>query len=272
MAVDRWSTWRTFADFELFRLGGTAITASSLVKLVVATALLLWLSARLRRWLVTRGLRRLHVDDGTRESIASIVRYAALGIGFALILQNAGINLAALGIVAGALGVGIGFGLQNVVSNFISGLIVMLERPIRVGDRIEVGGIEGVVRDIGARRTAVLTTDQVTILVPNQRFITDNVVNHAYAGAPVRLRVPLTVPQGTDFATLESVVLAAARTQAHVLAEPPPALLLTSLGGATAGFELAVWHQPQAVSRQELTNELNRALAAALAAHGLKTA
>ena len=90
-----------------------------------------------------------------------------------MVLQNVGINLAALSVVAGAVGLGVGFGLQNVVSNFISGLIITMERPIKVGDRIEVGGVEGVVQEIGARCTTVITNDRMAILVPNQRFILD---------------------------------------------------------------------------------------------------
>src|SRR5207248_4786455 len=114
--------------------------------------------------------------------------------GFAMILQNAGINLGALTVVAGALGVGVGFGLQNIVSNFISGIIIMLERPIKVGDRVEMAGdIEGTVHEIGARSTLIFTQDQVAILVPNQKFITDTVVNLMHAERPIRLRVTLQV-------------------------------------------------------------------------------
>ena len=187
-------------DVRLFTLGGVSFNLSSALKLVLLVAALFWLAGLLRRITVQRVLRHTPLDAGTRQAVGALVNYTVLVIGFALILQNAGINLTALSVVAGAVGVGVGFGLQNIVSNFISGVIIMFERPIRIGDRIEVAGIEGTVREIGARRTTVFTDDNVAILVPNQRFIVDNVVNHFYAHAPIRLRVPMQVPSTADAA------------------------------------------------------------------------
>ena len=108
------------------------------------------------------------------------MHYAVLVIGALLVLENAGINLTTFAVVGSALAVGVGFGLQNIISNFISGLIILLERPIEIGNRIELGGVEGIVQEIGARRTTVITPDQIAILVPNQKFITDNVTNYVY--------------------------------------------------------------------------------------------
>ncbi|MDB5998550.1 MAG: potassium efflux system KefA protein / Small-conductance mechanosensitive channel, partial [Rhizobacter sp.] len=170
----------TFTDFfdrldvQLFTIGDTAFTVYSALKLVVLLLALYWIASVLRNWTVRRALARAtHLDEGTRQAVGSIVRYAVLVIGFVLILQNVGINLSAFSVLAGALGVGVGFGLQNVFSNFISGVIIMFERPIKVGDRVELAGVEGTVREIGARRTTVVTFDNISILVPNQRFITD---------------------------------------------------------------------------------------------------
>jgi len=177
----------TASDIVLLRLGDGTLTLGTLVKLIILVAALFWFASALRGWLSSRVLRRLPVDEGTRIAIASMLRYLVLILGMVLILQNVGINLSALGVVAGAVGVGVGFGLQNIVSNFISGVIIMLERPIKVGDRIEVGGVEGVVREISARRTTLVTMDNVAILIPNQRFIVENVINSAYLEEPVRL-------------------------------------------------------------------------------------
>src|SRR5438132_11010995 len=144
-------------DIALFTLGGVSLSLSSVLKLVLLLALLWWVAGRLHRLIVEHALTHTHFDPGTRQMVGSIVRYLVLVVGIVLILQNAGVNLSALGVLAGAVGVGVGFGLQNVVSNFISGLIIMLERPFKVGDRIEIGGIEGTVQEIGARRTTVVT-------------------------------------------------------------------------------------------------------------------
>ena len=247
---------------ELFTLGGASVTAGGLLRTLALVMALLWLSSWLRRWMVERALRHFHhMDLGTREAVASVVRYLVLVLGMALILQNAGIRLTALGVVAGAVGVGVGFGLQNVISNFISGLIIMLERPVKVGDPVEMAGVAGVVREIGARRTTIVTPDQVAVLVPNQRLITDNVTNMGYLGQPVRLRLPVAVPAEVDLATLRERLLAAARAEPRVLADPPPALLITSVGSATPSVELAVWHAATEPSRQDLGAALNAHIA-----------
>jgi small-conductance mechanosensitive channel len=257
--LDRVTDW---LHFTLFRLGETPVTAELLIRLLVLTIGLFWLSGWFRRWLVQRALARFgHLDVGTREAIGSVFRYAVLVMGLALILQNAGIRLTALGVVAGALGVGVGFGLQNIISNFVSGMIIMLERPIKVGDPIELGNVSGVVREIGARRTTIVTPDHIAVLVPNQRFVVDNVLNMAYFGKPVRLRLPVPLPADADLPALQARLLAVARSQPQVLADPPPALLVTTLTASSATLELAVWHDPYEASRQDLAAALNGEIA-----------
>lgn len=259
-------------DVLLLRMGDTEITAGSIARLIVLVLALFWWAGLVRGWLAGRILGRFDVDAGTRYAIASVVRYLVLVLGMVLILQNAGIKLAALGVVAGAVGVGVGFGLQNIVSNFISGLIVMLERPIKVGDRIEVGTVEGVVKEISARRTTVVTSDNVAILIPNQKFIVDSVVNVAYLSQPVRLRVAASLAPEADAAVLERLLLEVAGASPHVLADPGPKVLLRAMGGPAHRFELAVWFRPQDIARDELASELNMALARAFAAQGVRYA
>lgn len=256
----------------LLRMGDVAITAGSLVKLVLLVSALFWFAGAMRRWLVTRLLGRFDADEGTRIAIASVLRYLVLVLGTVLILQNVGINLSALGVVAGAVGVGVGFGLQNIVSNFISGLIVMLERPVKVGDRIEVGSIEGVVREISARRTTLVTADNVAVLIPNQRFILENVVNSAYLDEPVRLRITASLAPETNAALLEDLLLKVATEHPGVLAQPPPRVLLRSFGGTARQFELAVWFWPASVAREQLSSELNIALSKAFSSNGVRHA
>ena len=259
-------------DIPLFTLAGTAFTMSSLFKLALLLWVLFWLAARLRDLTIARVLTHTHMDAGSRQAIGSVVRYLVLAIGLTVILQNIGVNLAAFSVVAGAVGVGVGFGLQNIVSNFISGLIIMIERPIKIGDRVEVAGLEGTVQEIGARRTTVVTHDNVSILVPNQRFITDNVVNLVYAEKPIRLRVPMQVAPDTDVELMRKVLLGVARSHPDVLGSPEPGVLMTALGGNAKSFELTVWHEARGPVRQQLSSDLSVLIAERLRENGIRTA
>ena len=243
-------------DLHLFTLGGVPVTVSSLATVLALLVLLWWFAGWLRRWIVERLLRRTGMDLGTRQAMGSLVRYVVLVVGVVLILQNSGLNLSALGVIAGAVGVGVGFGLQNIVSNFISGLIITMERPIKVGDRIEVGGVEGVVQEIGARCTTVITNDRMAILVPNQRFILDNVINQVYSERPIRLRIPVQVPSSVDSTLMRDLLREVARAHPQVLGDPAPQVLIIALGGASTSYELAVWHEARGPQRQELLSEL----------------
>lgn len=258
MRVPDWlAAWRDY-DVELFTLGNATFTVSSLVKVTVFLVGLFWVAGALRNWLIRRALIHTQLDEGTRQAFGSMLRYLVLIVGFMLILQNAGINLTALSVVAGALGVGVGFGLQNVFSNFVSGVIIMVERPIKVGDRVETATIEGTVREIGARRTTIVTHDNIAILVPNQKFITDQVTNLVYAEAPIRLRIPVHVAFGSEPALMEKIMLDAARQHPEVLKEPGPEVLRPTLAAASLHFELCVWHAARGPVRRQLTSELNR--------------
>lgn len=259
-------------DWVLFRLGESRITLGAVVRLLLLGTVLLWAGGAVRRWLADRLLVHLDMEPGTRYAMASMARYAVLGLGAVLILQNLGINLGALSMVAGAVGVGVGFGLQNIVSNFISGLIIMLERPIKVGDRVEVANVEGVVHEISARRTTVVTSDNVAILIPNQRFILDNVVNLAYLDAPVRLRVSATLAPDSDAAQVERLLIGLARELPGVMDSPPPHVLWLAISAAARQFELAVWFTPARIARDQLKSELNRAIAGSFAAHDIRFA
>ncbi|MGS5087003.1 mechanosensitive ion channel family protein [Hydrogenophaga sp. A37] len=264
--------WLAPLDWVLFRLTDTEVTLGMLVKLVLLGAALFWLAGAVRRWLAGRVLARFDVEEGTRHAVASMTRYVVLVLGMVLILQNLGINLGALSLVAGAVGVGVGFGLQNIVSNFISGLIIMLERPIKVGDRVEVANVEGVVHEISARRTTVVTSDNVAILIPNQRFILDSVVNLAYLDAPVRLRVAASLAPDSDAAQVERLLIEVARELPGVMDTPAPHVLWRSISTAAREVELAVWFVPDRIARDALKSELNRAMARSFAAHDIRFA
>lgn len=259
-------------DLHLFRLGEADITLVVLLKLALLLALLFWLAGRMDRWMMARVLARTPFDLAARITIAAVVRYLVLALGFLAILQTSGINLTSLNVLAGALGVGVGFGLQNIVSNFVSGLIIMFERLVKVGDQIVIGTIEGEVTEIGARRTTVLTRDNVSVIVPNTRFITENVANLRYRDeVRVRVHVQVTVPAGIDAQLVRRLLLEAAGENSHVLAAPPPQVHLAAYrdNGAMA-FELLAWNIDMVGERAALVSELNFQVGEKFARHGIR--
>ena len=269
--------WSTFAhtlaayNLDLFTIGKSEITVFTLVKLTIS-ALVLWIVAgRFSRWTLSRLLGRTHMQEGQRLAIAGLVHYAVLIFGAVVILQNAGIELTAFAIVGSALGVGVGFGLQNIISNFISGLIVLLERPIEIGDRIEVAGVEGVVKEVGARRTTVVTPDQIAILVPNQSFITSNVTNYSYLRQTVRLRVPVPIAPGQDVRRVETLLLEAAQ-QAGLLADPRPEVAIASVAASAVTMELWAWYDSRKATRSEVLSKAYFAIFDALSRNDVKLA
>jgi small-conductance mechanosensitive channel len=272
MDFDSWLAHLRALDIRLFSFGGTPLHVSSLLTMLTVLVILVWLSQAVRRWLLSRLLKRTQLDVGTQQAIGAIAHYLVLVVGVVVVLQNVGINLTAFSVVAGALGVGVGFGLQNIFSNFISGLIIMFERPIKVGDRIELANVEGTVQAIGARRTTIITNDNITIIVPNQRFITENVTNLLYSGHRVRVHVPVAVASSTDARFMERLLLDAARAHPDVLEDPPPSVRLLSLGGAALQFELLVWTANRINTRRQLLSDLNFDIGERLRKHEIRNA
>ena len=268
--------WSEFArlNITLVKLGDAELTVTGLVKLLVLLWLLTYFTRRLTRFVDWRiGVIKPQFDPGTRLAVVSIIRYALLIIGTMVILQTFGIRLTAFAVLAGAIGVGVGFGLQQIISNFIAGLIVMFERPIKVGDRVELGTLEGNITAIGMRRTTIVTNDNIAILVPNSRFITDNVVNLRYHADHIRVRLSVNVVQGADPKLVERLLLEVAASHADVLKVPPPAVrLLTLQGGGNMGFELQVWNATRINARDALVSELNFALREKLQSNEVKLA
>jgi small-conductance mechanosensitive channel len=258
-------------DVRLFTLGGADITLFTLLWSFTLAAVVLVVARMLRAWTVQRLLVHTELDIGARQAIGAIVRYLTLAVGFLAIVQTLGINLTTFNVLAGAVAVGVGFGLQNIFSNFVSGLILLLDRSIKVGDRIELANFEGEVVQIGARRTTVVTDDRIAILVPNQRFVTDNVVNRTYYGTPVRVRVPLAVQHGADPGVVKEIVLQCAAGHAHILPDPAPEVQLRGVTG-NLQLELRVWVPSHLHRRDELVSDLNFAILDALRAHEIKPA
>jgi small-conductance mechanosensitive channel len=189
----------------------------------------------------SRVLRYAGINRGAQEAIAILAKYGLIFIGTLILLQIWGLDISSLAIVASALGVGIGFGLQDIAKNFGSGLVLVFERPIQVGDFVEVGDYKGTVERIGARSTEIRTLDRVSIIVPNSRFLENEVINWSHRNPISRLHLPVGVAYGSDPKAVEASLLEAARSHPNVLKSPPPLVLFKSLGDSALNFELLVW-------------------------------
>lgn len=251
---------RSVLETRIFSLGGAEITVWTILYLSILFFLLFYLAGKMKKLIADRVLSRSKLDVGARQAVASISRYVALFIGFLIILQTAGIDLTALNVIAGAVGLGIGFGLQNILSNFISGLIILFERPIKIGDRIEVGNVVGDVIEIGARSSTVLTNDNIAIIVPNSSFITENVINWKYIDEKIRFRIRIGVAYGSDVRLVEKLLLEVARENSNVLTDPEPVVRLLEFGDNGLLFELRPWSTTLVHRQGRLISELNFAI------------
>ena len=246
-------TVRHILDYSIFP--SSHITVASLLALILLFGLVILGERIFRRYFVTRLLRRTHLEPALQFALARVAGYA-LALGFYISLQMVGINLSSLAIIAGAVGVGFGFGLQNIISNFISGLIILAERPIAIGDRVEIGGVAGQVREINLRSTTVVTNDNMAIIVPNADLITQRVTNWSYEDPRVRFRIPFGVAYGTDLPKLRQLMLEVADQHPRALKDPKPELFFVGFGDTSLNFELAVWSSEVTTSPRRFRSDL----------------
>lgn len=225
----------------LFSLGKSEITLLTIVYVSVAIFLLFFLSSRFSKLLSRSILVKYTSSPATVHSVSTIIRYIILIIGLIVIVQTAGIDLSTLSILAGALGVGIGFGLQNITNNFISGLIILFEQPIKVGDRIEVGEIKGDVIKVSARATTVVTNDNISVIVPNSEFISSTVINWSHNDRNVSFRFKVGVSYKEDPRIVKKILMEVAEENSGVLKKPPTQVLFDEFGDSPLNFHLRVW-------------------------------
>jgi small-conductance mechanosensitive channel len=212
---------------------------------VLAFAVVLWIAvqlSRLTRFVLDEDvLPRMNLARGVPGAVSLLTNYLILALGILAALAAAGIEMTRLALVAGALSVGIGFGLQNVVNNFVSGLILLFERPIQVGDLVEIGPLLGNVRHIGIRASIVRTPQGAEVIVPNGNLISNQLINWTLSDRLRRIEVPVGVAYGTDARRLLDVLLSVARQHPSVLAEPEPVALLRGFGDSSLECALLCW-------------------------------
>jgi small-conductance mechanosensitive channel len=266
MAMDR------IGSFLNAGIAGSQVTPLKLLVVITLLVVLVWATRRTTHWFVDHVLARRGVDVGLREALGAITRYGVIGLGTLVILQAAGINLTSLNVLVGAFGVGLGFGLQNITSNFFSGLILLLERPIRIGDRVEIAGAVGEVREIAARATTLITDDNVAVIVPNSQFISERVINWSRPNALTSYVLTFHVAQGSDPELVRRLLLAAAEGHQRVLRSPAPEVEFERVGLRGLQFRLQVWSREDLKSAGTLRSDLNFAVWKQLATSGIPTA
>ena len=249
------STYKVLTT-PLFNIGESPISVGTIFYFLLAFIILSFISKRFRKFLVEKVLAKANLDHGVSASIGTITRIIIVLVGTIIIIQSAGIDLSALSLLAGALGVGIGFGLQNITDNFISGIIILFEKPIKVGDRIEVGEVQGDVISISFRATTVLTNDNISIIVPNSEFISSKVINWSHNDRNIRFRIPVGVSYNEDPEKIKKILLSVANINDHVLKNPGPVVLFDEYGDSSLNFSLAVWTATHSDKPRILKSEL----------------
>jgi len=256
-----WESIYELFSFPLIPFGDSPVSVGEIILFIFSIILLFYLSGKAKNILIHRILKRYKHEIGTVQSIGTIFRYTIIVIGLLIIVQNSGIDLSAFGIIAGAFSVGIGFGLQNITNNFISGIIILFERPIKVGDRIEVGNVRGDVVTISARSTTVITNDNISIIVPNSEFISSTVINWSHNDRNVRFWFPVGVSYNEDPEKVEKILLEIADEIEGILPEPNPQVIFEEFGDSSMNFSLVAWSNVFTNRPKVLRSEVNFAIA-----------
>lgn len=247
-------------NYVVFDVQGSNFTLLTLIYLVISITILIFASKKITHFLEHKFFASRIAERGNRSAIVTIIRYLILVFGFLFIFKSAGFELGAFSWLLGALGVGLGFGLQNITNNFISGIIILFERPIKVGDRIQVGDISGDVISISMRSTTIVTNDNISVIVPNSQFINGNVTNWSHNDRLVRFHYPVGVAYKEDPEKVRDIVLEIAKNHSGVLKDPAPAFWFVEYGDNSLNFELVVWTstyiQKPVVLKSELYYEI----------------
>lgn len=257
-------------QIELFQLGESQFTTKTLLLLIFSFFLLFFFSGMIRRVLANKIFPRYKIDVGVGQAIATIVKYTLIVIGVVIIFQTSGIDLSALGILMGALGVGIGFGLQYITNNFISGIIILSERPVKVGDRVEIDGLAGNIVKISARATTILTNDNIAVIVPNSDFINKQVINWSHNDKKVRISFPVGVSYKEDPERIRKILLSVVDDNPGVMKEPRPYIRFDQFGDSSLNFNVMVWTSDYIDRPSALKSELYYAVFKAFREHNVE--
>jgi|AntRauTorckE6833_2_1112554.scaffolds.fasta_scaffold11226_2 small-conductance mechanosensitive channel len=244
---------------HLFSIQNNPVTFLKLIIFVLLIVGFAMFASFVKRMLNNQVLPRFVKDGGLRYTLSRMTQYVIVVIGIFISFQFLGINLTGLAVIFGFLSVGIGFGLQNVTSNFISGLIVLFERPISVGDRVSVSDIEGDIEEINIRSTTVKTLDNISIIVPNSEFVSKDVINFSHGDTTYRLGIDVGVSYSSDLDKVLKALNEVAEESDQVLKTPQHDVQLRNFGDSSWEMKLFVW-VPDVKTRYAVQNELNQAI------------
>lgn len=268
-----WDEIQAFIDqvlnYTIFQIKETPVTVISILIFILFITGFIMLGVMARKALNRKILRHFHIDEGTSYTLSRITQYTIITIGALVSFQFVGIDLSGLAVIFGLLSVGIGFGLQNVTSNFISGLIILFERPISVGDRVTVSNIEGDVTEINIRSTKVRTVNNISIIVPNSEFVSKDVINYSHGDPTYRLDIDVGVSYGSDLETVLKAMGEVADENSHVLENPAAEVHLIGFGDSSWNMQLRAWigdvkHYPK------IRNELNQSIVRKFREYGVE--
>ncbi|WP_157981014.1 mechanosensitive ion channel family protein [Idiomarina tyrosinivorans] len=243
----------SWMSYELFKVGETGFTVGGMLR-VVAIVLLAWFVSRVLQSTLARYARhRESFSSSSLYTLQRLMHYALLLIGVMIAISSLGIDLTKFALFASALGVGVGFGLQNLISNFTAGLMLLFEKTLKVGDFIELeSGVTGEVKEINIRSTIITTNDNIDIVVPNSQFVDGRVTNWTMRDTYRRVKVKFGVAYGSDKEKVREAVIKAAENVPHTLVDDDarkPQVWLVEFGESALYFELVVWLTPDAVKR-----------------------
>ncbi len=228
-------------DFTLFKVGGTPISMGAFITFIVILVVTVIFSRFIAKLLAKNVLSRMPIEQGKQYVLKRFTEYALILIGAIVAFQTIGINLSGLAVIFGLLSVGIGFGLQNITSNFISGLILLFERPIEVGDRVTVGNTEGDVEEINIRSTTIRSLNNISIIVPNSQFVSSQVINWSHGDRKVRLDLSVGVSYNSDLDSVLESLHEVALENEQVLKKPAPEVIFMEFASSSWNLQLRAW-------------------------------
>jgi potassium efflux system protein len=246
-----------------------SISLGNLGTALALLGLILFIARNLPGLLEIAVLQRFAMDAGNRYAVTAITRYAITIIGVLVALNIIGFGWEKAQWLVAALSVGLGFGLQEIFANFVSGIIILLERPIRVGDAVTLENFSGTVTRIRIRATTITDWDRKEIVIPNKTFITGSLINWSLSDPITRIVIPVGVAYGSNTTLVHKVLLDVAKSNPMVLDEPEPAVLFLKFGDSALNFEVRVFVR-QLADRLPLTHELHDSIHRALAKHGIE--
>lgn len=232
--------WK-YLDYPFIKLGNSSITIWAIILNLLLILVFIAIVSKIKNLLLASVSKEKGVNTSNWRATITLVYYGFLIVGLIGILQASGLDLSIFAVLTGAIGIGVGFGMQTIFSNFVSGIIILVEKPLKLGDRIEVGSVAGNVQNISVRATTIITNDDVSIIVPNSDFISKQVINWSHSGNRVRFHITVPVAYDCDPDQIEKLLLQVAENEPGVLQSPAPKVLLKEFGDSSLIFSLQVW-------------------------------